>query len=68
MDKKEEFKRFASLHPSLIKHIKNKSMTWQKFYEMYDMDGENSIIWDPYRTNSNPSQPSSVRYCRQDFL
>ena len=48
MDKKEEFKRFASLHPSLIKHIKNKSMTWQKFYEIYDLYGEDKEAWKEY--------------------
>ena len=47
-NKKEEFKRFASLHPSLIKYIKNGSMTWQKFYEIYDIYGSDSTAWSQY--------------------
>lgn len=52
MNKKEEFKRFASLHPELIKYIKNGSMSWQKFYEIYDIYGEDSNAWSEYINNS----------------
>ena len=24
-------------------------MTWQKFYELYDMYGEESTVWDEYK-------------------
>ena len=48
MNKKEEFKRFASLHPELVKHIKNGNMTWQKFYEIYDIYGEDQTAWAEY--------------------
>lgn len=47
---KESFKLFVRNHPSLANYVATGEMTWQKFYEMYDMYGENSIIWDPYRT------------------
>ncbi len=56
---KEEFKLFARNHPNLASYVANGSMTWQKFYEMYDVYGENSVIWDPYqmplKTSSNVS-------------
>ena len=39
MDKKEEFKIFARKHPELVSFVKDKSMTWQKFYEIYDIYG-----------------------------
>lgn len=45
---KEDFKSFVRNNPRLIKHIKNNEMTWQSFYEMYDMYGENEEIWSPY--------------------
>lgn len=48
MAKKEEFKEFVKKNPSLINYVNNNQMTWQKFYEMYDMYGENNNIWDKY--------------------
>ncbi len=51
---KEEFKSFVRKNPSLIKYVNNNSMTWQKFYEMYDMYGESNDIWNNYlNTTSN---------------
>ena len=41
MDKKEAFKSFISTHPELITYVKNKESTWQDFYEIYDIYGEN---------------------------
>ena len=48
MDKKEAFKTFVSTHPELIEYVKNKEMTWQQFYEIYDIYGENYDTWEPY--------------------
>lgn len=48
MTKKEEFKLFARKHPELIDSVKNNQMTWQKFYEIYDIYGEESDVWDSY--------------------
>lgn len=48
MDTKEKFKSFVKENPKLLKHVQNGNMTWQKFYEMYDMYGEDSNIWDSY--------------------
>lgn len=51
---KEEFKSFVKKNPSLIKYVNNNSMTWQKFYEMYDMYGESNDVWNNYlNTTSN---------------
>lgn len=51
---KEEFKSFVRKNPSLIKYVNNNTMTWQKFYEMYDMYGESNDIWNNYlNTTSN---------------
>jgi hypothetical protein len=49
MDKKEEFKRFVSKHPELVEYVKNKKNTWQDFYEIYDMYGENEEAWSKYQ-------------------
>ena len=45
---KEMFKEFVKKHPSLIKYVKNNEMTWQKYYELYDMYGENNDVWKDY--------------------
>lgn len=51
---KEEFKSFVRKNPGLIKYVNNNSMTWQKFYEMYDMYGESNDVWNNYlNTTSN---------------
>ena len=38
--KKDDFKLLVKKNPELIKFVKNNEMTWQKFYEMYDLYGE----------------------------
>lgn len=54
MSNKEQFKAFARLHPELVNHIKNGSMTWQKFYELYDIYGEDPAAWSSYLTPTTP--------------
>lgn len=51
MSKKEEFKTFVKGHPELIKFIKSNEMTWQKFYEIYDIYGKENEVWDKYFKN-----------------
>ncbi len=46
---KEDFKRFVRSHPELIQYVSNGSMSWQKFYEMYDIYGENNSVWLKYQ-------------------
>ena len=48
---KESFKIFAKLHPELVSHIKSGNMTWQKFYEIYDIYGDDNKAWEPYINN-----------------
>lgn len=46
--KKDEFKEFVRKNPRLITYVKNNEMTWQKFYEMYDLYGESNDVWKDY--------------------
>ena len=55
MGKKEEFKEFISLHPELIKFVENNTMTWQKFYEIYDLYGTSDQAWSNYLNNETPN-------------
>ena len=45
---KEAFKSFAKLHPELASSVLNGTTSWQKLYELYDIYGENSKIWESY--------------------
>lgn len=47
---KEDFKRFVRSHPELIHYVNSGRMSWQKFYEMYDIYGENNSVWLQYQT------------------
>ena len=53
MDKKEEFKSFVRKHPKLVTYIKDGKTTWQKFYEMFDLYGEDSEVWNDYLETGN---------------
>ena len=46
--KQEEFKNFVRAKPELIKYVQNGEMTWQKFYELYDLYGTDESIWNKY--------------------
>ena len=45
---KESFKLFVRKHPTLINYVNNNTMSWQKFYDIYDLYGEDSDVWDKY--------------------
>lgn len=52
---KEDFKLFVNNHKELIKYVNTDKMTWQKFYDMYLLYGENSNVWDEYFNKENTS-------------
>ena len=60
MDKKEQFKSFISNHPELINYIKNKEMSFQDFYEIYDIYGEDNNTWNKY-FNNNIDNKSDIK-------
>ncbi|MEG0022267.1 MAG: spore coat protein YlbD [Bacilli bacterium] len=52
MKNKEEFKSFVRKNPILIKYVKNNTMTWQKFYEIFDLYGTDYEAWKEYLVDS----------------
>lgn len=56
---KDNFKVFVRNHPELVKYVNNNSMTWQKFYDMYDLYGEENGVWDSYFEGVTLSNKSS---------
>lgn len=49
---KEKFKDFARLHPELARSVLSNKVSWQKLYELYDIYGENSSVWNEYFDNN----------------
>lgn len=50
---KEEFKAFVKTKPELISYVSKGDMTWQKFYEIWRLYGEDTKVWDKYKESSN---------------
>lgn len=59
--KKEEFKEFVKKNPKLIKYVKSNEMTWQKFYEMYDLYGEDNNAWKEYLETNTQQVKNTVK-------
>lgn len=68
MNKKDEFKNFVKKNPSLIKHVKDGSMSWQKYYEIYDMYGEDENAWKDYITKEKVVEAASTATATAGFL
>ena len=58
---KEGFKRFVRSHPELVNHVNNGTMSWQKFYEMYDIYGENNSIWTKYQETNDSTDNNDTK-------
>ncbi len=46
--KREAFKNFIKNKPELVDYVNDGEMTWQKFYELYDLYGEDEKVWSRY--------------------
>ncbi|MBR3199172.1 MAG: hypothetical protein IKG27_04070 [Bacilli bacterium] len=64
MNTKDSFKVFVKKNPSLIKHVQDGTMTWQKFYEIYDMYGEDDSVWKEYLNKSVNSSTGLFDYIK----
>lgn len=58
--KKDEFKEFVKKNPRLISYVKNNEMSWQKFYEMYDLYGEDNEVWNEYLNKQEAADETST--------
>ena len=57
----EGFKRFVKERPSLVNFVNNKEKTWQDFYEMYELYGEKSDVWNSYLNTSSGSGVVTIK-------
>lgn len=55
----EEFKHFVKDNPYLVKYVTNKKMTWQQFFEIYDLYGADDKIWNDFKDNTKESNNNS---------
>lgn len=60
MDKLNQFKAFVKTNPNLIQYVRNNEMSWQKFYEIYDLYGEDEKVWQDYSTKSAVEEVKNV--------
>lgn len=49
MTKKEEFKEFVKLNPEFAYSVKNGKTSWQELYQIYDLYGSQSELFNQYR-------------------
>lgn len=54
---KDAFKIFAGEHPELATSVLKSKTTWQKLYELYDIYGENSTVWNQFFTETSTKEP-----------
>lgn len=52
MTNKEKFKEFAKQNPEFAYAVKNGKTTWQELFEIYDMYGEDTNLWNNYKKTS----------------
>ena len=57
---KESFKTFVRNNQQLVTHVRNHNKTWQEFYELYDLYGENNEVWNKYLDNNQTTSSSTA--------
>ena len=68
MSKKEEFKLFVKNHPELIRYVKSGEMSWQNFFEIYSIYGNDNNIWNKYFNNDNIDNTLSNNMSVSDLI
>lgn len=58
---KEDFKYFAQQHPELAKEVLTGKTTWQKLYELYDIYGSSSNVWNSFIEKPSEISPSTIK-------
>ena len=44
----DNFKSFVKKNPKLVTYVRSGTSSWQKFYELYDLYGEDERVWNDY--------------------
>lgn len=57
---KEEFKAFVKENPKLIKYVQDGTSTWQQFYQIYDLYGNDKNAWKDYLDFETPTNTTNM--------
>ena len=49
----DNFKSFVKKNPKLVTYVRNGTSSWQQFYELYDLYGEDDTVWKDYLTDDS---------------
>ena len=58
----DEFKKFVKDNPHLVKYVTDKKMTWQQFFEIYDLYGKDDKIWNDFKDNATTSTTTNSNW------
>ena len=50
---KDTFKSFVRIHPELADKVVKGTVSWQQLYEIYELYGDNSSVWNNYFTKES---------------
>lgn len=56
---KDSFRAFVRSNPNFIYSVRNKRVTWQELYELYDLYGEDKSVFNKYLESSSNNSSSS---------
>jgi len=63
----DNFKSFVKKNPNLVTHVKEGNMSWQRFYELYDLYGEEDTIWNTYIKNEDRSSRTNTKTASSSY-
>ena len=62
---KDSFRAFVRSNPNFIYSVRDKRVTWQELYELYDLYGEDKSVFDKYLESSSNNSSNRRRLSGQ---